>query len=279
MMMKSIMLIAVSLTSVNAHLLLNRALTVGKCGVPAIKPDTSTDIVGGKDSIPHSWPWQVFVTRGCGATLITNQWVLTAAHCITNRNPEYNSVRLGVFDRTKQEPGQVPSKVIEVHVHPNYSSPDSWNSNDIALLKLEKPVEFTDHISPICLPTVQDELPPAGTNTFIIGWGNTKVPSRDASPTVKQVMVPLVAQETCKARNPIKFSEKVEICVGFDKGGKGACHGDSGGPALIQNSDGSWTQIGVTSWVHNGECAGPTHSVYGKVSAFLDFIRQYVKDV
>jgi len=264
-------------------LLLNRALANAKCGVPAIKPDTSTDIVGGKDSIPHSWPWQVMTSIGCGATLITDQWVLTAAHCISSRNPKSNTVRLGVFDKTKKEPGQLSAEVSEVYVHPNYtgSSPVVWNSHDIALLKLAKPVEFTDHISPICLPTVQDELPAAGTDTFIIGWGNTKVPSRDPSPTVKQVMVPLVAQETCKARNTddFKFNEKLEICVGFDKGGKGACHGDSGGPALIQNADGTWKQIGVTSWVHKGQCAGPTHTVYAKVSAFLDFIRQYVKDV
>jgi len=256
-----------------------------KCGTPAIKPDTSSNIIGGKDSIPHSWPWQVRIPgfNSCGATLISNQWVLTAAHCITDLDPEMYLVRLGAYNLSDtSERGRVSMELSELHVHPKYTR--NWNNSwyDIALMKLKEPIEFTDHISPICLPAVQDELPLAGTNTYIIGWGNTKVPPAYApSDTLKQVTVPLVSQAVCKAKNPsdYEFNEKVEICIGFEQGGKGACHGDSGGPAMIQNPDGSWIQIGITSWVHNGICAAPSHTVFSKVSAFLEFIRKYVKGV
>jgi len=250
------------------------------CGTPAIKPDTSSDIVGGKVAIPYSWPWQVFL-GGCGGTLVSNEWVLTAAHCAPGMKG--SSIKLGVYNKTSNaEPGETIIKVSEVHVHPKYSS--TLGNYDAALLKLATPVTFTDHISPICIPTTQDEdLPPADSNVFIIGWGNTKAPSSVSSIPLKQALVPLVAQEQCIKRLKINalrfpFDEKTEICVGFDKGGTGACHGDSGGPALVQNADGTWKQIGITSWVRDGICASPNYSVYAKVAAFVDFIKEYVKN-
>jgi len=254
-----------------------------KCGVPAIKPDTSTNIVGGKNAIPYSWPWQVSIRLGsshnCGGTLITNQWVLTAAHCATTRPSAY-SVVLGVFAKAKNdEPGEIISNVTEVYQHPKYSS--SKLTSDIALMKLGKPIEYTDHISPLCLPTQNEALPKAGTDVQIIGWGNTKAPSSEPSPTLKQVALPLMSTEECKARNPRNpvFDETAHLCVGLEQGGKGACHGDSGSSASVQLSDGSWHQIGIASYVQNGQCASKSGTGYTRVSSYIDFVKEHVKEL
>jgi len=256
-----------------------------QCGIPAIKPDTSTDIVGGKDAIPYSWPWQVLLRRNnipfCGASLITNQWLITAAHCVFDSKPSAFSAVLSVFNKTRNdEPGEQISSITQFHVHPEFEPQNLVN--DIALMKLSSPVNFTDHISPVCLSSIQgEELPAVGTNVFITGWGNTKVPSRDPSATLKQAVVPLMSTEVCRVRNPAypKFDEKAHFCIGFDRGGKGACHGDSGGPAMFQTPDGSWKQIGITSFGQYGVCASPAGTGYTKVPSYVDFIKKYVHDL
>jgi len=258
-----------------------------QCGVPAIKPDTSTNIIGGKDAIPYSWPWQVslFMHGGfmCGGTLITNQWVITAAHCVAfDKNPEAYTVKLGVFNNSRiDEDGEIISDVTEVNSHPDFDI--SKIINDVALIKLTDPVKFTDHISPVCLPTSQDEeLPRAGTNLFTTGWGrvNNRTDTWELSDNLKQVALPLMSTEQCKARNAVNpiFDEKIQICAGFDQGGKGICQGDIGGPAMFQTEDGSWKQVGIISYMQQFKCASPT-SAYTKISAMMDFIKQYVKDL
>jgi len=275
------------------------------CGVPAIKPDTSTNIVGGKEAIPYSWPWQAFLIynrswpwprTGCGATLISKQWILTAGHCVMGMlfggpgKPSQFSIRLGVFEVMRtNETGEQVLGVSELHVHPKYGR--FSHKYDVALLKLERPLEFTDHISPVCLPNALGEkLPEPDTATFVTGWGTTEPENASQpdsflyaqgglSPTLQQVSVPIVSTDKCKKAYDSSVDEKVMFCAGLDEGGKDSCSGDSGGPVVVQDlaSNGKWTQIGIVSW-GNG-CAQPGfYGVYSKVSAFMDFIQQYVKD-
>jgi len=273
-----------------------------KCGSPAIKPDTSTDIVGGKNAVPYSWPWQVALYMGadddgdgkpnkaarrksdksfqCGGSLISSQWILSAGHCIDDKlGVDEYEIKLGVFNETRDdEPGEQILGVSEIHVHPKY---------DAVLLKLKTPVTYTDHISPVCLPSAKSEkLPDPGTSIFVTGWGDTEsndlklAGDNDDSDLLRQVAVPLQSNEKCKAVYPGKVTGEGEFCAGLDEGGKDSCQGDSGGPAVFQDSanEGRWKQIGVVSW---GEgCGAPgKFGVYSKVSDFLDFIQEYVKDL
>jgi len=255
-----------------------------KCGRPAVKPDTSTEIVGGKDAIPYSWPWQVALFRPgigqfCAGTIISPQWVVTAGHCFYgSTNPDIYKVKLGVYNKNlNDEPGEQVLEISEIHVHPKYNP--SKVVYDITLLKLKTPVSFTDHISPICLPAaLQEDLPDAGSNVFVTGWGDTEEGGSD-SDTLRQVAVPVQSTEKCKAAYPGKIYEDTQFCAGLDKGGKDSCQGDSGGPVVFQNpTDGTWRQIGIVSWGFG--CAEPKYfGVYSKLSAYVDFIQQYVKDL
>jgi len=275
---------------------LHSGIPDAKCGVPAIKPDTSTNIEGGKDVIPYSWPWQAAlfwntaqgVKFHCAATLISNQWVMTAGHCVIPPNPpnaSFYHIKLGVFDQTKNdEPGHLFLDTTEVHVHPGFDTKlPCCRSYDVALLKLAKPVTYTDHISPICLPTKQDEdVPAAGTRLFIVGWGLPEAGAPvEPVPKLKQVSDPIVPTGQCNTANGGNVNEKVMFCAGEKN--KHACKGDSGGPALYQDPvSGQWTQIGITGWFAYprdapGGCPGPNNfNVYAKISASLDFIKKYV---
>jgi len=245
-----------------------------KCGVPIVKPDTSTDIVGGKDAIPYSWPWQAhLVLNGkwwCAATLISNQWVMTGEPCVEENGPSAFQVKLGVFNKSRNdEPGELISTVSEIHSHPEY---------EVSLMKLSRPVEFTNHIIPICLPIQDEKLPAVGSNVFMIGWGNTQLPSRNHSETLKQAVVPLVSDEKCEAAMEW-FDAKIEFCVGLENGNRSLCNGDSGGPALMQTEDGSWKQIGIANYMQQFGCLQPGYSGFTKVAPFIDFIKQYVRDL
>jgi len=276
-----------------------RSLTApGACGTPAVKPDTTSNIIGGKDAIPYSWPWQAVleVNRAagfgltCGATLISKQWVMSAGHCINVTAPVSNyRIKLGVFDQTKNdEAGEVIAEIEEIHVHPKFSLGGIFKppNNDISLIKLKTPVEFTDHISPVCLPTASpNDLPADNTNIELIGWGRTANSNQaPVSPTLKQVLLPLAPQATCKNFiGGLGDFTNVIICFGIPKSGKTACNGDSGGPAIYQDpkNNNQWTQIGITSFgkgTQTQPCSGD-YSAYGRVGAFLDFINQYVKDL
>jgi len=267
-----------------------------KCGVPAIPPDTSSNIIGGKDAIPYSWPWQVVLCKkflfgcqlSCGGTLISDQWIMTAAHCVRNNPPpSIFRIKLGVFNQTRSdEIGEQVLEITEIHVHPKFNVGDGKipPTYDIALLKLKNPVQFTDHISPVCLPKKQnEEIPDANVATFITGWGRTI--NRYTAETyriLQQVGVPIVSKEDCRKFIFGKDYSHVIFCVGFDIGNKLSCNGDSGGPAVFQDptNNGQWTQIGITSFGMSNAfypCAGK-YSAYSRVSAYVDFIHKYVKD-
>jgi len=256
-----------------------------KCGLPAIKPDTSTDIVGGKDAIPYSWPWQVALTQFgffqfCAGSLISPQWVVTAGHCFDGAtDPSRYQVKLGVFSKSKNnEPGEQVLDISEIHVHPEYKDEDPKMFFDVALLKLKSPVTFTDHISPACLPNANEELPDAGSTVFVTGWGDTRENGQD-SETLKQVAVPLQSNAKCVTAYKGKIHEETQFCAGFDNGGKDACNGDSGGPIVFQDkTSGIWKQIGIVST--GTGCARPKlFGIYSKMPAFMDFIKQYVTDL
>lgn len=138
------------------------------CGKQAIQPDLSNlfRIVGGKEAVPYSWPWAAILkTFGqfyCGATLINNQWVMTAAHC--KKSISSLRVQMGIHDQWSFP--IVDETVSKWISHPEYDSNTIFN--DIALVKLANPVYLSDQISPACLPNGRSSEP--GEEGFVIGW-------------------------------------------------------------------------------------------------------------
>merc|ERR550534_64168 len=171
------------------------------CGVPAIKSEGHSMIVGGVPATPGSWPWQVGVRKQylvgqggyhmCGGTLIDNQWIVSAAHCFYRwkRLSDY-MITLGSHDRDNTDSTQVDSKLGDIWVHENYDS--RTLDNDIALLKLENPVAFTDHISPACINTLDF---PADKMCVVTGWGDQETTVDNSA--LQEVYVPIIDTATC----------------------------------------------------------------------------------
>ncbi|NP_999239.1 plasma kallikrein [Sus scrofa] len=240
----------------------------------------NTRIVGGTDSFLGEWPWQVSLQAKlraqnhlCGGSIIGHQWVLTAAHCFDGLSlPDiwriYGGI-LNISEITKETPF---SQVKEIIIHQNYKILES--GHDIALLKLETPLNYTDFQKPICLPS-RDDTNVVYTNCWVTGWGFTEEKG-EIQNILQKVNIPLVSNEECqKSYRDHKISKQM-ICAGYKEGGKDACKGESGGP-LVCKYNGIWHLVGTTSW---GEgCARREQpGVYTKVIEYMDWILEKTQD-
>jgi len=265
----------------------SRPSSGGKPHLPArcgLTNATDLRIVGGEEAPPGAWPWIALlgykdeVTNKidylCGGALISHQHVVTAAHCVHNKNDLY-SVRLGEHDIRSDSDGATRHLDVEIA---SRTAHEGFNSvsfqNDIAILKLAKRVEFNSDIQPICLP-----VEPALRNKdytrslpFVAGWGATSF-NGPSSGTLREVQIPVVAQENCKESykgfRTVVVDNSV-LCAGLARGGKDACQGDSGGPLMIPEAD-KFYLLGVVSFGY--KCAEPGYpGVYTRTSHFLDWI-------
>ncbi|XP_047383808.1 chymotrypsin-like elastase family member 2A [Sciurus carolinensis] len=260
--------------------LLLSALVAGalSCGLPTNLPQLSR-VVGGEEATPNSWPWQVslqYSSSGqwrhtCGGSLVANNWVLTAAHCISSSRTY--RVLLGRHSLSTEEPGSLAVKVSKAVIHEDWNSNKLSNGNDIALLKLASSVSLTDQIQLACLP-------PAGTilannyPCYVTGWG--RLQTNGALPDVlQQGLLRVVDYATCSSSSWWGSSVKTNmVCAGGD-GVISSCNGDSGGPLNCQAADGRWQVHGVVSF---GSSLGCNYyrkpSVFTRVSNYIDWIQK-----
>lgn len=231
-------------------------------------------MIGGEVGKKGESPWQVLVlnARGafhCGGVLISESWVLTAAHCL--KNYHMFRVRLGDYERKRHEGTEVLLNVIKTFTHPNYDT--QTVDNDIALLRLETPAPFSKYIIPVCLPgreMAERVLHLNGTITVVSGWGRND--SGKYSSALSVIKIPLVSHSICTQQMfPHVISDNV-LCAGILGRNTDACEGDSGGPmvTLYRNT---WFLVGLVSW---GEGCGIEDKlgIYTKVSNYNDWISQ-----
>uniref|UniRef100_G3THT9 Peptidase S1 domain-containing protein n=1 Tax=Loxodonta africana TaxID=9785 RepID=G3THT9_LOXAF len=240
------------------------------CGQPDVK------IVGGEESRAGEWPWQVSLRvrrkHICGGSLISEQWVLTAAHCILSRYSY--SIKMGdlsIFDEVNTS---VVIPVQNIIVHPEFTRIGSVQ-NDIALLYLLFPVNFTSTIQPICIPEESFQVA-AGTRCWVTGWGRQgEGAQRPYSETLQKVDQYIIRYENCNnimKQTMSTFSDVVRkgmIC-GYKAGGKDSCQGDSGGPMVCEYNQ-TWMQVGIVSWGLGCGRHG-TPGIYTEVSAYRNWL-------
>ncbi|XP_072315776.1 enteropeptidase [Eucyclogobius newberryi] len=246
-------------------------------GESAVQSESSGSrkIVGGVDAVKGAWPWMVSLhwrnRHVCGATLIGADWLLTAAHCVYGKNMHVELWRalLGLTAQSQPSAPEVQSRPIRrIIIHPLYDR--RIKRADMALMQLQEPISFSDHVQPICLPELGQD-PPPGTVCSISGWG--RLTSGGSLPDVLQeAQVPLVPQTVCQEQLPQYNISELMLCAGRDQGGTDSCQGDSGGPLMFLQGE-HWTQIGVTSF--GAGCGDPqSPGVYARVTAFTSWIAQ-----
>ncbi|KAG7504788.1 transmembrane protease serine 9-like [Solea senegalensis] len=241
------------------------------------RPRLNSRIVGGDDAHPGSWPWQVSLNQNgvqqCGGSLINNQWVLTTTSCL-NSGTSGLVVYLGRQSQEGSNPHEESRTVAHIIIHPSFDS--SSNNNDIALLKLSSPVNFTNYILPVCL-AASDSTFHNGTDAWVTGWGNKALGEPLPSPqNLTEVQVPVVGNRQCQCSYGRSSISENMMCAGPQAGGKGPCHGDGGGP-LVSKQNGTWIQAGITSFGLG--CALPNFpAVYTRVSQYQSWINSHVTD-
>uniref|UniRef100_A0AAZ1Y132 Peptidase S1 domain-containing protein n=1 Tax=Oreochromis aureus TaxID=47969 RepID=A0AAZ1Y132_OREAU len=234
-------------------------------------------IFGGQDATPGSWPWHAIVVNygpygyiQCGGSLITNQWVLTAARCLPSSS--YNTVvHLGRYNQSGSNPNELTQKVENIVCHPAFSY--NWlYDNNICLLKLSAPVIFTDYIQPICLASGNSTFY-NGTSSWVIGFGYDD--NQQFSNILQEVNVPILGNNECRCYFGdynywlSKITENV-TCTRPKVGWKGPCKGDQGEPLMVKKGS-IWVQSGITSY---GYCGGLL--VYTRVSQYQKWISDTV---
>uniref|UniRef100_A0A3P9QJ96 Testisin-like n=1 Tax=Poecilia reticulata TaxID=8081 RepID=A0A3P9QJ96_POERE len=240
-----------------------------ECGFAPRNPK----IVGGQDASPGSWPWQVELQLNgqfkCGGSLINKKWVLTAAHCIEDPAPSMWKVILGQQNQRDRDTKTVVERNIgKIIVHPKFSQ--TTIDNDIALLRLSSPVEFTDYIRPVCLAASGSRFN-NGTDSWVTGWGNVGEGEPLPRPqTLQEVKVPVIGNRQCSCL--LRTVTDNMICAGVLSGGKDSCEGDSGGP-MVSKQRSRWIQSGVVSFGFG--CAQPNlPGVYTRVSRYQSWIKR-----
>jgi trypsin len=225
----------------------------------AVPASSSARIVGGTRASTATYPFAVFLTtpdnfQFCGGTLVSQDKVITAAHCAKGQQPEEVFVVAGRDDKQATTTGvSVPVK--SIWVHPKYT--DALVGYDVAVLTLGKRLGY----KPIPIATSADgALYAPDTMATILGWGRTE----SGGPTSQYLLeahVPVVGDTDCKEAFS-KYNPDAMVCAGYPQGGIDGCQGDSGGPMVVEGR-----LAGISSW---GEGCGLPNKpgVYTRVSTY-----------
>ncbi|KAF2895591.1 hypothetical protein ILUMI_10586, partial [Ignelater luminosus] len=262
-------------------------------------------ILGGEITDIREFPWMALLeyktSRGnkfmCGGSLINNRYVLTAAHCIVNERTSTGtkliSVRLGEYDLTKQRdcsdstPGleNCADPPIDVTIekqipHELFNRRSKNREHDIALVRLNREVSYSEYVSPICLPTTEQVDPNSINNLIVAGWGATE--NNTNSDVKLKLLLPLVSNTECSSifekQTPIKIGNG-QICAGGSEG-KDACRGDSGGPLMLIEREPmkeNYVAVGLVSFGFGCGIEGYP-GVYTRVSSYVQWITDNIKE-
>ncbi|XP_069807122.1 ovochymase-1 [Dendropsophus ebraccatus] len=213
-----------------------------------------TRVVRGQTAAYNSWPWIVSVQNElghpvCGAIIIHEKWLLTAAHC--GYIVGTHRVFIGHIDRTNG----IEAIVLKSYVHELYDDEKFPPDYDICLLELKFPVILGESVAVMCLPQKDEQFD--RDSCLTAGWGTMESRSLVYPKLLQQAKVPLKSKEECMEYWDTDISER-NVCGGA--AGASSCSGDSGGP-LICRSGNKYTLVGVVSW-GSGMCETSFPAVY-----------------
>ncbi|XP_005107254.1 trypsin-1-like [Aplysia californica] len=242
-------------------------------------------IVGGTKSASCEYPWMVVVydqKNGflCGGSIIDESTILTAGHCVSNPNSQrkevpsapsdmviYSGSSKVTFD-SPPPPGLHTNSASKITVHEKYNVNGDLE-NDIAIIKLSKPLTFDRCQRPVCLVD-GSKTPQQASGCKTMGWGVTSN-GRDAESPDDMFWAAVNIATDQKCRDSYG-GDSTTFCAGGNN--KDSCEGDSGGPLVCKEIDGRYYQYGIVSAGQKNQC-GIVPGLYTRVSAFLSWISSH----
>ncbi|MCL4147189.1 UNVERIFIED_CONTAM: hypothetical protein GTU68_010597, partial [Idotea baltica] len=189
------------------------------CGLP----NRENRVLGGIVTDKVEYPWLAYLTyRGklyCGGSVINDRYLVTAGHCIHRVNKDKVIVHLGKHKRLSSADPSKEYKVKNWHMHPEFNR--RTFQNDIGVIELEKPIELSTFLRPICLPTQDGQH--EGEFGTVVGWGRT-TERGSSSNFPREIKVPIISNSKCKSQKykPKEITNNM-FCAGYDQGKIDAC--------------------------------------------------------
>ncbi|MBZ3874980.1 Transmembrane protease serine 11B-like protein [Sciurus carolinensis] len=239
------------------------------CGRRPRMSATYDRIKGGSTAQKGEWPWQASLKFNgrhyCGASLISERYLVTAAHCFQrSENPKNFTVSFG----TRVSPPYMQHYVQQIIIHEDYIKGE--HHDDVAVILLTEKVVFTNDVHRVCLPEATEIVPP-GEGVVVTGWGALTFDG-EFPELLQKAPVKIIDTNACNAQEVYNGAiEDTMLCAGYMEGNIDACQGDSGGPLVHPNSRDIWYLVGIVSWgVECGKINKP--GVYMRVTSYRNWI-------
>ncbi|XP_035265912.1 coagulation factor VII-like [Anguilla anguilla] len=259
------------------------------CGkIPLLSVENQTAqatvrIVGGNQCPRGHCPWQVLLEHKgkslCGGVIVRPDWVITAAHCVHNRDITDFKVVAGEHDLSVPEDSEQRISVAQAIAHERYDA--ASGDSDIALVRLREPVAFSTMAAPVCLPEREFSLRELSATRLstLSGWGGLTAggnapppgPARPVSPVLRRLEVPLVPAAECGPKSGVNLTQSM-FCAGYLHGLQPACRGDDGSP-LVTQYRGTAFLTGLVGWGRGCQTPG-YYGIFTRVDHFLPWLHE-----
>ena len=210
----------------------NHTLTCGCGAVPVVS--SPARIIGGENAVEYSWPmmvsirWPMKDVHWCGGTILSNSFILTAAHCLyeyESNPPEHLTISVGLTSLVDAR--QIRRTADQIYIHPNYTGIGEDSRHDIALIRINESLPMGNNlfvtktcIHPLGSMISNEEYIENGTRLTTIGWGRTEVFGPPKSNILQQVEVYAIDHNDSICATALT-DPQVEFCAGLYEGGKG----------------------------------------------------------
>ncbi|ESN95803.1 hypothetical protein HELRODRAFT_185962 [Helobdella robusta] len=241
----------------------------------------SPSIVGGIEARPNEFPWQISLqsstgSHRCGGSIINDQWIITAAHCVEGLIPSSWRIVVGLHKKISgtNDPAVKTFQIEKWVIHEKYGTPRY--ANDIALIKVKGNIKFDANVSPVCAPESKDLY--THVKSAVSGWGALASGSVTKVDGLRYTTVNTTTNAYCSGiYGPLSKITDDMLCASDNRNSaeRDSCQGDSGGPLVRKEKDGTFSLIGIVSWGKG--CASKYPGVYARVNYFEDWILKNIK--